>query len=185
MDYGKSVKRQRLVHDYRVGDSSVVTIATYYERGSGSLTGTARNVTTGTAFVGIDPDRDTIGTCSSGCTTASIVDSSRTEATGFWQGVKVTLRDVSTGQEHVSRCTTSSNGSFSLNGFPVTPAAGDTYVIQYPLLGYVAAGTSGNNGTTSIGPTNLTMYSGEREIHYHADFGTDEEWYEFEFKVLE
>jgi hypothetical protein len=187
MDYGPEVRRQPLRQNYRVGDTFTVTVATVYDDHSGSLAGTARNVTTGTGFLGLDPERDTIGTCSATGTTASIVDTTnRTgETANKWQYTKVTLRD-SDGQEYTSRVAGSGTGTLSVNGFPVVPVRGDTYVLHgEPLLTFTVAGMSGNNGTATCGPTDLTMYAGRRELHYLADWGTDAQWFEFTFDVLD
>ena len=188
MQYGPEVRRERLPYDYRPGDAPTFTIATVYDENSGALAGSARNVTTGSGFLVIDPNRETIGTCSAAGTTASIVDTARTEVADKWKYVLCTLRDATDGKEYTSRITGSGTGTMSVDGFPVAPAynatVSDTYVLHgEPLLTWTPAGLSGNNGTVSVGPTNAMMYTGLRELHYLADFGVDQQWYVYDFEV--
>ena len=185
MEYGPEVYRQHDRHSYRVGSTQVFTFAAVYDSEAGTLAGTGRTLSTA-SVVGLDiRERETIGTCSSGSSTA-IYDSSRTEADDFWVGVKATLRDASTGREYTSRVTasTASTGHLAVDGWPVSATTSDTYVLHgYPLVTYTTANVSQHNATYSVSPSDLMAYEGERELHFLLDFGTAKIWYEHVFEV--
>jgi hypothetical protein len=178
-----SDNRTRLPFPLRVGATKTIIVATTVE--SGDSAGDDKNPSTGSVYSVFDPDRQTRGTCTSTGTTATLVDTSRTEADDFWADTPLALTDESDGKIHYTRITTSSTTTLAFHGLPVTPAAGDKYVLgAYPLKTQTAVNTSGHNGTFTLTPGDATMYAGMREVYYHPDFGTDDEVHIIEVEVL-
>ena len=174
----------RLNQNMTVGQSQTVIIATTIAEGDN--TADAKNVTTGTTFLCLDPDRQTNGTATSTGSTNTIVDTSRTEADDTWKGVTLEVRDDTTDERYRTKCTasTASTTTLEVQGLPFATAVGDTYVFDgYPLLTETAAGMSTNQGTITLTGSDATMYSGRRLLVYHADYGTDAEDQTFEFEV--
>lgn len=170
--------------DLRVGDEKTVTIGTTIE--SGDNAGDPKSPGSGSTFLCFDPDRETTATADSGSTT-TLVDSDRSEADDFWNGMTLVVTDASDGQEYETEVTDfdQATGAFTFYAIPAAVTAGDRYRLEgYPLLTETAATISDNEASVQLTPSNVTGTPGRRVLVYHADFGTDAQEVVCRFRVL-